>query len=156
MGFLFFPQPFDFVCEPIYLVAQSGIVVRLLRDRVWLLGVAGFRPEQRRVGQDLIGEEESLAERRISEARIGSNEQVVMVPEAGIDEKRMPEPPRRHEANASSGDAARSRHHSGRRRSHAGSNADWGSCGKSALGLEAGREDRDRPQYRKQEQAAHA
>jgi hypothetical protein len=153
MGFLFLPQPLDFVREPIYPVAQSGIVIRLLRDRVWLLGVPGL-PEQRRGEQELIREEEPSAEERIAEARIGSDEQVVMVPEARADEKRMPELPR--EANAASRNATRDRHHSGTWRSHARSHAERGSCSKSALGLEAGREDRDRPQYRKQKQAAHA
>ena len=70
---------------------------------------------------------------------------MMMVPESGVDENRMPESSRRHEVDAASRNAAR--HHSGRRRSHVGSNAHRGSCGKSALGLEAERENRDRPQY---------
>jgi hypothetical protein len=141
-GCLFLPQPFNFFRQSVNLSTKLAVVVRLLHDRVWLLNVLRLRPEQRRVVQELIREEESSAEERISEARVGSNKEMVMMPEARVDEKRVPESPRRHEADAASRDAARSR------RSHARSYAAWGSCGKSALGLEGGRQDRDRPQYR--------
>jgi len=132
---------------------KLALVVRLLHDRVGLLGVLRLRPEQRRVVQGLIRIEEARAKGGIAEAA-GSDEETMM-PELGVDEKRMPEAPRRHEADAASRDAARGSHHSGRRHSHALSHADWGSCGKSMLRLEGGRQNRDSPQYREQEQAAH-
>ena len=48
-GLLFLPQPFHFVGETIDLGAESSVVVRLRRGWVWLLGVFGIRPEERRV-----------------------------------------------------------------------------------------------------------
>jgi hypothetical protein len=151
-GFLFFPQPFDFVCESIALVAQSGVGVRLLRNRVRLLDVLSLRSEQRRVGKQGIGIIKPGAQERIAEAA-GSYSQAVMVPESGVDEKRMSKAAQRHEADAATRNAPGNRHHAGRRRGHTWSDAS--SWYKSTLGLEARGEDRDRPHCREQKQEAH-
>lgn len=80
---------------------------------------------------------------------------MMMVPESRVDEAPIADPSRPHEMRTGRNTAEGRRASRGWGHGQPGSSVNRRSRAKSALGLEAGRKGRNRPHYRKCEQAVH-